>query len=192
MKKLQKLVKSATLESDLMTFKESIEVLTDNETKLDFELLENLRNKLKKISHNLLLNEENFYCESDIDFLYYLNDIDFDFEIDGYNELNDLIYDTLQEQGAFDIEIIYYYNAMEYLSENDGSLQESMGIAEEMGYDLGSINSELLASLLASQKASESFEFNFESTFEMIKETYDLIDSLEVDWWNWQIICKYL
>ena len=181
MKDLQKLVKGAMLESDLMIFKKSIEVLTDNETKLDFELLENLRNKLKKISHNLLLNEKNFYCESDVDFLYYLNDIDFDFESNDYDELNDLIYDTLQDQGAFDIEIIYYYHAMNYLSENDGSLQESIGIAEEMGIDLGSINSELLASLLASQKASESFEFDFESTFETIKDVYDLIDSLEVD-----------
>ena len=45
-------------------------------------------------------------------------------------------------------EIIYYSNAMKYLSENDNSLRESMEIADELGYKPKNINSELLATLL--------------------------------------------
>ena len=37
---------------------------------------------------------------------------------------------------------------MKYLSENDPSLSESIEIAQDMGYDLSNINSELLATIL--------------------------------------------
>ena len=46
---------------------------------------------------------------------------------------------------------------MEYLSDNDNSLYESVTIASEMGISTENINSELLASLHASQKAREDF-----------------------------------
>lgn len=74
-------------------------------------------------------------------------------EINSYDELES----ELNENGAFDIEIIYYYKALEYLKENDTSLSESMAIADEYGYEPKNINSELLASLLASQNAREEF-----------------------------------
>tara|TARA_R110000751_G_C13697451_1_gene473002 strand:- start:679 stop:1038 length:360 start_codon:yes stop_codon:yes gene_type:complete len=63
----------------------------------------------------------------------------------------------LNEHGAYNIEIIYYYNAIEYLKEHDASLYESMKIAEDFGYSPKDINSELLASLLASENAREEF-----------------------------------
>ena len=74
-------------------------------------------------------------------------------DINDYQELEEL----LQDECAFDIEIIYYARAMEYLMENDTSLAESMEIADEYGYEPKNINSELLASLLASQNAREEF-----------------------------------
>lgn len=63
----------------------------------------------------------------------------------------------LEEKGAFNIDIIYYSRAMEYLKENDISLNESFEIASEYGYDLENLNSETLASLHASRTARNYF-----------------------------------
>ena len=54
-------------------------------------------------------------------------------------------------------EIIYYANAIEYLSENDPSLNDSISLAIDMWYELKNINSELLANLLKSDVNSEDF-----------------------------------
>jgi len=81
------------------------------------------------------------------------------FQTDELEDIND--YDELEEKlsdkSAFDIDIIYYATAMDYLRENDTSLNESMEIADEYGYEPKNINSELLASLLASRNAREEF-----------------------------------
>lgn len=81
------------------------------------------------------------------------------FQTEELEDIND--YDVLEEklsdEGAFDVNIIYYVNAMKYLMEHDNSLQESMEIADEYGYDTKNINSELLASLLASRNARYEF-----------------------------------
>jgi hypothetical protein len=79
-----------------------------------------------------------------------IEDIDF-------NNVFFSIYETIDDNNGFDIEIIYYSNAIDYLQKNDPSLQESLSIASEYGYDLKNINSELLASLLASQNSREEF-----------------------------------
>ena len=67
------------------------------------------------------------------------------------------IFDELNDTGFFNVEIIYYYKAMEYLKENDCSLSESIEIANEMGFALENINSETLASLHASKQREETF-----------------------------------
>ena len=67
------------------------------------------------------------------------------------------IFDMVQDNNGFDIDIIYYSNAIKYLQENDASLMESLEIAEEYGYELKNLNSEVLASLLASRNSQESF-----------------------------------
>ena len=67
------------------------------------------------------------------------------------------IYNAIEENNGFDVEIVYYSNAIEYLKRNDNSLMESIEIALEYGYELKNINSELLASLLASQNSRELF-----------------------------------
>ncbi len=82
----------------------------------------------------------------------YLNEDD----IEDINDVDDL-YNELDNNEAFNIDIIYYNRAMKYLSENDFSLSESIEIAVDMGYSLENINSELLASLHASQKARDDF-----------------------------------
>lgn len=67
------------------------------------------------------------------------------------------IFDMIEDSNGFDIEIIYYSNAIDYLQRNDPSLQESLAIAHEMGFTLENINSELLASLLASESVRDEF-----------------------------------
>ena len=67
------------------------------------------------------------------------------------------IFYELQDTGFFNVEIIYYSNAMKYLQENDCSLSESLDLANQMGFTLENINSETLASLHASQQREEVF-----------------------------------
>ena len=98
---------------------------------------------------------KNFLRSIKIDNLYiddYVNyeEIDMDSPFDSIN-------DMIDNNGGFDIEIIYYFNAMEYLSKNDPTLRVSIGIASEYMEDFKGLNSELLASLLASQIVREDF-----------------------------------
>lgn len=69
----------------------------------------------------------------------------------------DYLIDTLRDNGAFNIEIIYYHKAIKYLMDNDASLSESISIATDIGIETCNLNSELLASLLASQNAELEF-----------------------------------
>tara|TARA_R100000951_G_scaffold102553_4_gene94703 strand:- start:181 stop:594 length:414 start_codon:yes stop_codon:yes gene_type:complete len=73
-----------------------------------------------------------------------------------FTDVND-IFDDLQNNGFFNVEIIYYYKAIEYLKENDFSLCESLEIANEYGYTIENINSELLATLHASRQREDKF-----------------------------------
>ena len=78
-------------------------------------------------------------------------------EID-INNAFESIYGQIDDAGGFNVEIIYYYNAMEYLKEHDNSLNESLNLAMLMNYDLENLNSEVLASLLASENARNDFQ----------------------------------
>ena len=73
-----------------------------------------------------------------------------DFEESGVTVAKENILDTLT-QAINEQEIIYYSNAIDYLSKNDASLNESMNIANDLGYEASNINSELLATLLYQQ-----------------------------------------
>ena len=84
-------------------------------------------------------------------------DLDYIINAEDVNSYDD-IYDAIERDGGFDIEIIYYNRAIEYLSENDPSLQESMEIAHEVGFGVDNLNSEVLASLLASQNVRVEFD----------------------------------
>lgn len=67
------------------------------------------------------------------------------FEID----LEDL-QEYLEDKGFFDVEVIYYTCAMQFLLEHDIDLRGSIDLAIGLGYEAQNLNSELLASLLAS------------------------------------------
>lgn len=82
------------------------------------------------------------------------------------------IEEMIRENGGFNIDIIYYSNAIEYLQENDPSLVESLEIASEMGYSTENLNSEILASLLASRNVESEFA-------ELEDEINDFFEALE-------------
>lgn len=88
-----------------------------------------------------------------------LNNIDIEVSLESEDiESFDELRDFLEDNDYFNVEIVHYSSAIEYLSENDPSLQESLGLASEMGYDPKDLSSEVLASLLASQKVRDDFE----------------------------------
>ncbi len=97
---------------------------------------------------------ENFLRElnTEVDVLYFV-DID---NIDMSNPF-DSICKMIEDNNGFDIDIIYYSNAMNYLSKNDPSLKKSLNIAAELCYEVQNLNSEILASLLASKLVREEF-----------------------------------
>ena len=103
----------------------------------------------------------------------YLNAYDFD-NLDFSNAFEEIL-DILDEKNAFDIEIIYYSEAIKYLSLHDASLTDSLEIANEYGYKLEDINSELLASLLASQITREAF-FGYRHEIETFFENFDVVE----------------
>lgn len=101
-----------------------------------------METKFKKISDVI--------SHLDIDFSHLENEIN---ETNSFDELYDLFY----KDNLLNVEIIYYSNAINYLSENDASLRESIDIALQYGYDLKSLNSEILASLHATECLNAEF-----------------------------------
>lgn len=98
---------------------------------------------------------ENFLKEVSPENVYILDYVDVE-NIDLENAF-DSIEEMISDNNGFDVEIIYYSNAIEYLQENDPSLRDSLEIASEYGYDADKLNSEILASLLASQNSRNDF-----------------------------------
>lgn len=83
------------------------------------------------------------------------------------------IYNQIDDNGGFNIEIIYYSNAIQYLQKNDPSLNESLNLAAELCYEVKNLNSEILASLLASQTVRNDFydaESKISNFFEELQE----------------------
>lgn len=104
--------------------------------------------------------------------LYIMNYVDVE-SIDVENAF-DSIFEQIDENRGFDVEIIYYSNAIAYLKKNDPSLNESLEIAIEYGFELKNLNSEVLASLLASQNVRNEF-------YELQDEINEFFEILEID-----------
>lgn len=67
------------------------------------------------------------------------------------------------------VEIVYYWNAMEFLTKNDSSLMNSLEIADLYGFELKQLNSEILATLLQRSFMNEDLE----KLIPEIKEVFD-------------------
>ena len=110
------------------------------------------------------LNELKIYIEQklssdNMDYLYSSNMLTDDPE--DYTDADDIIKDItdyVHDNNLLNIDVIYYENAMKYLSENDPSLMISLELAHDLGYTADKINSELLASLLSTQINQEEFD----------------------------------
>ena len=101
-------------------------------------------------------NEIKTFLETiEIDNLYLFDCINID-DIDQSDPFNSL-FEMIEENGGFNVDIIYYSNAIQYLKDHDASLNESIEIAIEYGYTIDKLNSELLASLLASKNVMDEF-----------------------------------
>ena len=90
-----------------------------------------------------------FYEDTDVD-------IEYELKNEEYEDIDELM-EKLEELARED-EVIYYTNAMQYLLDNDPSLQYSLEIAEEYGYSTKDLNSELLATLLKQRNTVETIE----------------------------------
>ena len=91
--------------------------------------------------------------EEDKNTLNYLCDLDLQYMIDqaeNITELEEAINEAIGEE-----EVVYYYNAMKILSEEDASLQKSIAIASEYGIKLEDITSETLATILLQTRMYE-------------------------------------
>lgn len=77
-------------------------------------------------------------------------------DITEYNTLESLR-DHLRER-INETQIVYYNDAMDYLKENDPSLQNSVQLAFDCGFELTNINSELLATILYQEKLTTALE----------------------------------
>ena len=97
---------------------------------------------------------ENFLLDLDTE-IDIISTVDID-NIDFSNAF-DSICEMIEENNGFDVEVIYYSVAIDYLAENDPSLKESLEIAFEYGFEVQNLNSEILASLLASKLVREEF-----------------------------------
>ena len=102
----------------------------------------------------------------------YLDNLDFDIDISNlYNE--DMTFGDLEEEiitAIFQEDIIYYYNAIKYLQDNDPSLFDSITLAEDAGFELASLNSEVLASLLYQDKLRTEYYNTIEQD---LRELFD-------------------
>jgi len=78
-------------------------------------------------------------------------------EIENEDDLKTYLEELNQDYEITDIEMIYYTNAIKYLAENDASLNESLKIAKEYGFETDELNSEVLASLLCSRNNQEDY-----------------------------------
>jgi hypothetical protein len=108
-----------------------------------------------------------------------LRDIDLNYMLEGQSIDNaDDIENLIDDNGGFEVDVIYYSNAMKFLSENDASLKDSLTLAHDLGYSMQHINSETLASLLASQMIRNEFE-GIKSELNDLIET--MINEVEVN-----------
>ena len=118
----------------------------ENKNKMETEQINKIKEILKEEQKDYNFNDYvyNWIDEED------LKDLDID-------DLKDFLTDLNENEEITQAEVIYYPNAMKYLSENDESLRESLELATDLGYELKNINSELLASLLKTENNREDY-----------------------------------
>ena len=100
---------------------------------------------------------------------------DFELELTDYYQEGQTYdeFTTTVEEAIRNEEIIYYHKAIDYLKTNDASLNESLELADEMGFEVLSLNSEVLATLLYQRDLLEQLE----DLQEEIEEIFEAVES---------------
>ena len=123
---------------------------------------------MKHLKEQIIKTLKEANKETSVDIKQYIDDIDID-----EDTTSDDIKDYFFDNNAFDIEIVYYSNAIKFLSENDASLADSLELASEYGYEVENLNSTILASLLASKLEQENFDFCESEVNELIENYFE-------------------
>ncbi len=100
--------------------------------------MKNLQQRIETIFTNNAYDYKELIREIDLNYIF-KNE-----EFDTMEEFQEKV----QENYINTAQIIYYLSAIEYLKENDPSLQEAMEIASDMWFTTDKLSSELLASIL--------------------------------------------
>ncbi len=106
-----------------------------------------IKEALKDSDYSTLESELDLQC---LDCTYDKADAD---EID-LNEFQEQAQDYIDQS----VQVIYYATAIDYLVKNDPSLYNSLEIARECGFEIQSINSELLATLLVQRECCDELQ----------------------------------
>jgi hypothetical protein len=101
-------------------------------------------------------------------------------DLDDLDDLENRFYSHLEDNGYFNIEIVYYGSAMDYLKDNDPSLKRVFEHAVDMGCTLMDLNSESLASILASEDERTVYSFDDNGAIEEVKTIMELLENMEV------------
>lgn len=96
------------------------------------------------------------------------------------SDVEELVREKL-ERAISESEVVYYSKAMEYLTEHDVSLTESLRLAAELGYEPANINSELLATLLLQEKLREDLESDLSQFLDDLDDLEDEEDEEDED-----------
>lgn len=137
---------------------------------------ETIEQEINDILENIEFADVNVLQFVDVD------DILEDDNIIGSYGFVDRVTEDIEDARGFDVEIIYYKKAMQYLMDYDSSLCESMEIAQELCYKVEDLNSETLASLHASKCAREEFDeqiSELDEAWELIEEYRELKEQEE-------------
>lgn len=128
-----------------------------------------------------------------------VEDIEWELDIQGYiykwstpDDVVDFVEECEREIVDNATEEIYYANAMEYLRENDATLTESLEIAKNYWYDLGNLNSCVLASL--HQQENGSYHTDFSNCIEALKDKAEEINEEreKLEQKTWLTIDEYI
>ena len=103
---------------------------------------------INKIKETILAVETNYPNFND-NILNYFDDDELK-EVNDLDDLETLLRDANNNYDITDTQFIYYADAIAYLAEHDQSLNDSINLAIDAGFELKDINSEKLASLLKS------------------------------------------
>lgn len=95
-------------------------------------------------------------CDLDINYILDHNDIEEE------QDLIDAILEHIQEQ-----DIVYYNNAISYLAKHDAGLNQSLELANNYGFSIDRLNSEVLATLLYQYNLQEELsDIDFSDCFD--------------------------